>query len=212
MICGSYGQYLWHLRYVLDVIGKAAGVTEAAALSVLILDKGTYFFCDTHVKSEPTAEEMVEATIMAAEEVRRFGIEPRVAFLSHSNFGSAETPSARKVQEAVRRLAQRRPDFEFEGEMHADAAIDEKLRRRLFPNSRLEGQANLLVLPSLDAANNAFNLLKVLADGLPVGPILLGAAKPAHIVTPSISARGIVNMSAISGVDAQLDISAAGGG
>ena len=212
MICGSYGQYLWHLRYVLDVIGKAAGVTEAAALSVLILDKGTYFFCDTHVKSEPTAEEMVEATIMAAEEVRRFGIEPRVAFLSHSNFGSAETPSARKVQEAVRRLAQRRPDFEFEGEMHADAAIDEKLRRRLFPNSRLEGQANLLVLPSLDAANNAFNLLKVLGDGLPVGPILLGAAKPAHIVTPSISARGIVNMSAISGVDAQLDISAAGGG
>jgi malate dehydrogenase (oxaloacetate-decarboxylating)(NADP+) len=212
MICGTYGQYLWHLRYVLDVIGKAAGVTEAAALGVLILDKGTYFFCDTHVKAEPTAEEMVEATMMAAEEVRRFGIEPRVAFLSHSNFGSAETPSARKVQAAVRLLAQRRPDFEFEGEMHADAALDEKLRRRLFPNSRLEGQANLLMLPSLDAANNAFNLLKVLGDGLPVGPILLGAAKPAHIVTPSISARGIVNMSAISGVDAQLDFSAAGSG
>jgi malate dehydrogenase (oxaloacetate-decarboxylating)(NADP+) len=151
---------------------------------------------------------MVEATIIAAEEVRRFGIEPKVAFISHSNFGSADTPSARKVQEAVRRLAQRRPDFEFEGEMHADAAIDENLRRRLFPNSRLEGQANLLVLPSLEAANNAFNLLKVLGDGLPVGPILLGAAKPAHIVTPSITARGIVNMSAISGVDAQLDIGA----
>jgi malate dehydrogenase (oxaloacetate-decarboxylating)(NADP+) len=141
---------------------------------------------------------MVEATIIAAEEVRRFGIEPKVAFISHSNFGSADTPSARKVQEAVRRLAQRRPDFEFEGEMHADAAIDENLRRRLFPNSRLEGQANLLVLPSLEAANNAFNLLKVLGDGLPV----------AHIVTPSITARGIVNMSAISGVDAQLDIGA----
>jgi malate dehydrogenase (oxaloacetate-decarboxylating)(NADP+) len=208
MICGTYGQYDWHLRYVLDVIGKAAGVTEVAALSVLILDKGTYFFCDAYVKDDPTAEEMVEATIIAAEEVRRFGIEPKVAFISHSNFGSADTPSARKVQEAVRRLAQRRPDFEFEGEMHADAAIDENLRRRLFPNSRLEGQANLLVLPSLEAANNAFNLLKVLGDGLPVGPILLGAAKPAHIVTPSITARGIVNMSAISGVDAQLDIGA----
>ncbi len=208
MICGTYGQYDWHLRCVLDVIGKAAGVTEVAALSVLILDKGTYFFCDAYVKDDPTAEEMVEATIIAAEEVRRFGIEPKVAFISHSNFGSADTPSARKVQEAVRRLAQRRPDFEFEGEMHADAAIDENLRRRLFPNSRLEGQANLLVLPSLEAANNAFNLLKVLGDGLPVGPILLGAAKPAHIVTPSITARGIVNMSAISGVDAQLDIGA----
>ncbi|MAG95544.1 MAG: NADP-dependent malic enzyme [Rhodospirillaceae bacterium] len=210
MICGTYGQYDWHLRYVLDVIGKAAGVTEVAALSVLILDKGTYFFCDAYVKDDPTAEEMVEATIIAAEEVRRFGIEPKVAFISHSNFGSADTPSARKVQEAVRRLAQRRPDFEFEGEMHADAAIDENLRRRLFPNSRLEGQANLLVLPSLEAANNAFNLLKVLGDGLPVGPILLGAAKPAHIVTPSITARGIVNMSAISGVDAQLDVGVGG--
>ena len=204
MICGTYRQYGWHLRHVLDVIGLRAGVRNAAALSVLILPKGTFFFCDTYVTPVPTAEQLVEMTIMAADEMRRFGIEPKVALVSHSNFGTSDTASARKMREAVRLLREEAPELEAEGEMHADAALNEEIRRRIFPRSRLKGQANLLVLPTIDAANTAFNLLKVLGDGLPVGPILVGAAEPVHILTPSVTARGILNMSALAVVDAQL--------
>ncbi len=203
MICGTYGQYDWHVRYVRDVIGLKDGGRDLSAMSALILPKGTFFFCDTHVTPEPTVEELVEMTIMAAESVRRFGIEPKIALLSHSNFGSANTATARKMAAAVKRLAEVAPELHVEGEMHADAALNEELRERVFPNSLLKGQANLMILPTLDAANTAFNLLKSLGEGVSVGPILLGLARPVHIVTPSITVRGLINMSALAVVDAQ---------
>ena len=210
MICGTYGQYDWHLRYVMNVIGKREGVRDVSALSVLILSTGTFFFCDTYITEDPSPEELFEMTVLAAEEMQRFGVVPKIALLSHSNFGSAGSPSAGKMREAVRLLNERAPHLEVEGEMHADTALNEELRNRIFPNSRLKGQANLLILPTLEAANNAFNLLKVLGNGLPVGPILVGAAQPAHILTPSVTARGIINMSALAIVDAGLMDDAAG--
>ena len=203
MICGTYGQYGWHLRHVLDVVGKADGVGDVSALSTLVLPSGTFFLCDTQVTSDPTIEEIVEMTLLSAETVRRFGIEPKAALISHSNFGNENTPSAVKMRDAVRIIKERAPDLEVEGEMHADAAVSEAIRERVFPNSQLSGPANLLIFPNLDAANSGFNLLKVLANGLPVGPILIGAGKPIHISTPSVTARGLVNMSALAVVDAQ---------
>jgi len=203
MICGTYGNYGWHLRHVLDVIGKGEGVRDVSALNVLIMPKGTFFLCDTQITVDPTMEEIVEMTLLSAETVRRFGETPKVAMLSHSNFGTADTASAVKMREAVAILKERVPELIVEGEMHADVALDETMRNRVFPNSSLEGSANLLILPNLEAANNAFNLLKSIGDGLPIGPILVGAARPAHILTPSVSARGIVNMSALAVVDAQ---------
>jgi malate dehydrogenase (oxaloacetate-decarboxylating)(NADP+) len=146
---------------------------------------------------------MVEMALMSAEHIRRFGIEPKVALLSHANFGSSETPSALKVREALRLLHERNPELEVEGEMHADVALDETIRNRVFPNSRLKGSANLLIFPNLDAANISYNLAKSLGNGLSVGPILVGLAKPAHVLTSSVTARGIVNMSAVAVVDAQ---------
>ncbi len=203
MICGTYGQYAEHLRHVLDVIGKAEGVIDVSALSTLIMESGTFFLCDTHVTFEPTVDELVEMTLLSAEAIRRFGEVPKVALLSHSNFGSGGTPSAERMRRAVKILTERAPDLEIDGEMQADIALDEELRDRIFPDSKLRGQANLLVLPDLDAANIAFTLLKSLGGGLPVGPMLIGAAKPVHILTPSVTARGIVNMSALAVVDAQ---------
>jgi malate dehydrogenase (oxaloacetate-decarboxylating)(NADP+) len=203
MLCGLEGGYRDHLSYIRDVIGKDVGVHDFSALSLLILSKGTYFLADTHVTEDPDAEEIVEMTVLAAKHVRRFGIEPKVALLSHSNFGSRDNASARKMRAARQALAERHPDIEVEGEMHADAAIDEAVRARVFPNSRLTGAANLLILPTLDAANIAFNLVKALEDGLPVGPILTGPARPAHILTPSVTARGVLNMTAVAVVDAQ---------
>ena len=203
MICGTNGQYSQHLTHVLDTVGKTKGVGDVSALAALILSKGTVFICDTHVTFDPTVEEMVEMTMLAAEHVKRFGETPRAALLSHSNFGSRDTTSALKVREAARILAERAPDLEVDGEMNGDAAIDEKIRSKIFPNSRLKGQANLLVMPGLDAANITFNLLKVLGDGLSVGPILIGTAKPAHILTSSVTSRGIVNMTALTVVDVQ---------
>ena len=203
MICGTYGQYSWHLRHVLDVIGLKEGVRDVSALSVLIMPTGTFFLCDTHVTPDPSAEELVEMTLMSADVIRDFGVIPKVALLSHSSFGSSDTSSARKVRKAVTLLAERAPDLKMDGEMQGDAAMDEALRERILPNSRLSGQANLFVLPNLDAANCAFTLLMALGKGLPVGPILVGAAKPVHILIPSVTARGIVNMSAIAAVNAQ---------
>ncbi len=204
MICGTYGQYTWHLRYILDVLGKAEGVRDVSALSTLILPSGTFFFCDTHITRHPDVDELVEMTEMACRAVRRFGEVPKVALLSHSNFGSADSESPRKMAEATRLLREKLPDVEIEGEMHADTALNEELRQRIFPNTRLTGQANLLIFPTLDAANSAFNLVKVLGEGISVGPVLLGAAKPVHIVTPSITVRGLVNMSAVAAVDAHM--------
>ncbi|MEE8351752.1 MAG: NADP-dependent malic enzyme [Rhodospirillales bacterium] len=203
MICGTYGQYRFHLRHVMDIIGKTEGVLDVSALSTLVMPSGTFFICDTHVTYDPTVEELVEMTLLSAEAVQRFGETPKVALLSHSNFGSRDTPSAVKMRQAVQLLSERAPDLEVEGEMQADVALNEELRKRIFPQSRLTGQANLLILPNLEAANNAFNFLKSLGGGLPVGPILVGCASPVHILTPSVTARGIVNMAALAVVDAQ---------
>ena len=203
MLCGVEGRYTRHLGYITNVIGLAEDAHDVSALSLLIVPSGTYFLADTHVTPEPSAQEIVEMTVHAAAHLRRFGIEPKVALLSHSSFGSRDTPSALKMREALKVLHADHPDLEVEGEMHADAALDEAVRQRTFPSSRLTGQANLLIMPNLDAANIAFNLVKALGDGLPVGPILIGTAAPAHILTPTVTARGVVNMSAIAVVDAQ---------
>ncbi|WP_114394233.1 NADP-dependent malic enzyme [Oleisolibacter albus] len=204
LICGTVGLYDWHLKHVMDVIGLRPGARVAAALSVLILNRGTFFLTDTYVNADPSAQDLAEITELAAEEVRRFGLAPKVALLSHSSFGSHGDESALKMRAALQAITSRCPALEVEGEMHADAAISPEIRQRIFPNSRLSGAANLLVMPDRDSANVSFNLLKVLGDGLAVGPVLLGAAKPAHILTPSVTVRGIVNMSALAVVDAQM--------
>jgi malate dehydrogenase (oxaloacetate-decarboxylating)(NADP+) len=209
-IAGSVGRYQRHLRHALDTVGMRAGSNTVAALTVLVLDKGTYFIADTHVHRERDAAGIAEMTMLAAEEVRRFGIEPKIAMLSHSNFGSVESDSARMMQQAVSILQTEHPGLEVEGEMHADSALIQDIRDRFYPASRLEGGANLLIMPSLDAANISYNLVKVLGEGQPVGPILLGMAKPIHILTPSVTSRGIVNMSALSVVDAQAEVAETG--
>jgi len=210
LLCGAIGQYRRHLRHVVDVLGLETGVTSPASLDVLIMSKGTYFLCDTQVADDPSAAQVAEMTLRAADAVRHFGIEPKVALLSHSNFGSSDNAAARKMRDALMLIRERAPELEVEGEMHADVALADDIRRRVFPNSRLKGAANLLVMPTLDAANIAFNALKVLGDGQPIGPVLLGVAKPAHIVTPSVTVRGLLNMTAIAGYDAQVAAEAAG--
>ncbi len=209
MICGTYGHYPWHLKHVTDIIGHADGVQDVSAMSTVIMSRGTFFLCDTHVTHDPCAEEIVEMTLLSAEAVRRFGEIPKVALLSHSNFGSRQTPTAKKMREATLLLRKRAPELEVEGEMQADSALNETLRQAAFPDSKLSGQANLLIFPNVEAANTAFNLLISIGGGLPVGPMLVGGAKPAHILTPSVSARGIVNMSALAVVDAQSRVGAA---
>ncbi len=211
LICGTVGLYDWHLKHVNDVIGKKPGARVMATLSVLILNRGTFFVTDTYVNATPSASELADITDLAAEEVRRFGLSPKIALLSHSSFGSHNDASAIKMREALQAITTRYPNLEVEGEMHADAAISPEIRSRIFPNSRLHGSANLLVMPDRDSANVSFNLLKVLGDGLTVGPVLLGTAKPAHILTPSVTVRGIVNMSALAVIDAQMHGASTGG-
>jgi malate dehydrogenase (oxaloacetate-decarboxylating)(NADP+) len=203
MICGTTGRFAAHLAVVRNVIGRAPGVRDFSALNVLILPRGTIFLCDTQVNPDPSAAQIAEMTALAADVVRRFGVTPKVALVSHSNFGSSEAPSAQKMREAVALVRGQDPELEVEGEMQADAAIQEAVRLRLFPNSRLTGAANLLIMPTLDAANIALNMLRALGDGLAVGPILIGTAQPAHILSVTASVRGIVNMSAIAVVEAQ---------
>jgi malate dehydrogenase (oxaloacetate-decarboxylating)(NADP+) len=199
MLCGVAGKPQDHLPYVREVIGLRPGASVYAAMNILMLKAHTLFICDTHVNLDPTAEQIAEMTLLAAEEVRRFGFEPRVALLSHSNFGSFDDASARKMGRARELLARQAPDLEVEGEIHGDAAVSAAIRAQVFPGSRLTGDANLLVMPSLDAANIAFNLLKVLAgDGITIGPVLLGAAKPVHVLTNTATVRRIVNMSALA--------------
>jgi malate dehydrogenase (oxaloacetate-decarboxylating)(NADP+) len=203
MICGTVGRFDRHLDDVSDVIGLRRGVRQFSALNAIILPRGTFFLCDTQVMADPTAEQLVEMTLLAAEVVQRFGLLPKVALVSHSSFGTAAAVSAKKMQAALALLRAHAPDLEAEGEMAADLAFDEGTRLKLFPNSRLTGQANLLVMPTLDAANIALNLFRSIGDGLSVGPILVGAAKAVHILTPTARVRGIVNMSALAVVEAQ---------
>ena len=203
MIAGAYGRFRTHFNHVRDVIGFSPGATHMAGLSLLVMPTRSLFIADTYVNDDPSADTLAEITLLAADEVLRFGIQPRVALLSHSNFGSSDHPSARKMAEAVRLLHQRAPSLQVDGEMHGDSALDGDLRSSLFPRSKLKDAANLLICPSLDAANISFNLLKTAADGLHVGPILLGTAQPAHVLTPSVTARGILNMTALAVVDAQ---------
>ena len=202
LLCGTSGPHGSHLAIVDQVIGLRAGVHRFAAMNALLLPKRTVFICDTYVSVDPDAEHVAEMTLLAAEEIRRFGLVPKVALLSASNFGSSDLPSAHKMRQARRLLAERAPELEVEGEMHGDAALSEAIRLQVFPNSLLKGEANLLIMPTLDAANISFNLLKVAAgDNITIGPILLGAARPVHILTPSATVRRIVNMTALTVVD-----------
>ena len=202
MLCGCQGGFLRHLRYVRNLVGLRKGVTDFSTVNMMIMKQGTFFLTDTYVSVDPTPEHVAETAIMAADVVKRFGITPKAALISHSNFGSHENKSACKMRDALRLIRTQAPDLEIEGEMHADAAISQPIRDRIFPHSMLKGSANLLVMPTLDAANISYNMVKMLGDGLPVGPILVGAAKSAHVVSPSITVRGIVNMTAIAVVDA----------
>ena len=206
MICGVSSKFDNQLRYVEEVIGLKQGVRTFAAMNVLTLPTQTLFICDTHVNEDPSAEEIADMTIQAAEEVQRFGVVPKVALLSHSNYGSRPTASSLKMAEARRLIAERAPSLEIDGEMHADAALSESIRLRAYPDSPLKGPANLLILPNLDAGNITYNTLKMTgSNGVAMGPILLGAARPVHILTTSATVRRIVNMTALAAVDAQQE-------
>jgi malate dehydrogenase (oxaloacetate-decarboxylating)(NADP+) len=204
LICGTYGTHAVHLQYIDQVFGKREGATCFAAMNALMLPERFVFMVDTHVNYDPTAEELAEITLAAAEEVRRFGITPKVALLSHSNYGSSDHPSAVKMRAVYALVRARAPKLEIDGEMHGDGALREDIRRELFPGTTLSGNANLLVMPNLDAANISYNLLKAAAgNNLAIGPILLGTSRAVHILTPSTTVRRIVNMTALAVVDAQ---------
>jgi malate dehydrogenase (oxaloacetate-decarboxylating)(NADP+) len=203
MLCGVDGRYLSHLRRVREIIGIRPELTDYSALALLITNKGSYFIGDTQIRQNPTAEELAEIAALASVHVQRFGIKPRIAFLSHSDFGSHDSESARKMRRATELLAQSHPEIEADGEMQGDSALSEVTRKLVLPHSRVEGSANIMIMPNLDAANIAFQMIKVLSGALPVGPILIGPAKPAHILTPSVTARGILNMTAVAVVEAQ---------
>jgi malate dehydrogenase (oxaloacetate-decarboxylating)(NADP+) len=203
VICGAYGRYKDHLKHVKDIIGVHENATKLSALTALITNKSTIFITDTHVNVSPSVEEIVENTMLAAEEVRRFGIIPRVAMITHSNFGSRDSESAKKMGEACRIIKALDPSLEIDGEMHADVALRQEIRKEMMPNSSLKENANLLVMPNLDAANVGLNLTKALTDGISIGPLILGTRLPMNILTPSTSARGIVNLTAMATVAAQ---------
>jgi malate dehydrogenase (oxaloacetate-decarboxylating)(NADP+) len=203
MLCGTIGTHAGHLRFIEKVLGRQKGVKNYYAMNALMLPKRTVFICDTYVNVDPDVEQLVEMTQLASEEIRRFGLVPKVALVSHSSFGSSDAPPAAKMRQALAVINQRMPDLEIEGEMHGDAALSEDVRKAAFHNSRLSGEANLLIMPSLDAANISFNLLKTVGGaGITIGPILLGCARPVHILTPSATVRRIINMTALAVVDA----------
>lgn len=205
MLCGTYSSYDIHLDFVKNVIGLKEGRSTFFTLNALMLEDRNLFIADTYVNTNPTAEQLAEMTMLAAEEVRRFGMTPRVALLSHSSFGSDQfDPSAQKMREVFRLLSEQAPELEVEGEMHGDAALDDNIRHFAFPNSRFKGSANLLIMPNLDAANISFNLLKATSgNNVTIGPILLGAAKPVHILTPTATTRRLVNMTALTVAEIQ---------
>ena len=204
MITGIVGRFHKKLGYLRSVFDFSPGVAGTAAMTGVINDKGAWFFVDTHVQLDPSAEQIAEATLMASYRLKLFGIEPKVALLSHSNYGSHQDASASKMRRAYEIIRERQPKLEIDGEMMADTAWDEALRQRIFPNTTLKGRANLLVMPNLDAANIGYNLIRVATGGVAIGPILMGLDQPAHILTPSSSSRRIVNMSAIVAVEAQI--------
>jgi malate dehydrogenase (oxaloacetate-decarboxylating)(NADP+) len=201
MLCGTFGTTDQHLHYIEQVIGRRPGASVFAAMSTLMLPERTVTLVDTHVNDDPTAEQIAEITILAAEEMRRFGIQPKAALLSHSHFGTSNSPSARKMRAARDLVRLRAPWLEVDGEMHGDAALDPQLRRSM-ASSTLLGEANLLVMPNMDSANISFNLLKTAAgNNVTIGPVLLGATRPVHILTPSATVRRLVNMTAWAVVD-----------
>jgi malate dehydrogenase (oxaloacetate-decarboxylating)(NADP+) len=203
MICGTWGTTDIHLRYIDQVIGKRAGCRTYACMNGLMLPGRQVFLVDTHVNYDPTADQLSEITVMAAEEMLRFGLKPKVALLSHSSFGSSNHPSAQKMRGTLDLLREQAPWLEVDGEMHGDIALDSRARAQVMPHSTLAGDANLLVLPNIDAANISYNLLKTAAGGnIAIGPVLLGAAKPVHILTASATVRRIVNMAALTVADA----------
>jgi malate dehydrogenase (oxaloacetate-decarboxylating)(NADP+) len=203
-ICGGTGDWWRHFQYALPVIPRCPGINRVYALTALILQAGAVFFCDTHVNVDPCAEDIAEMTLLAAAAVHRFGIAPKIALLSHSNFGASNSPSARKMRKALALIRAANPDLEIDGEMHADAALVEQIRDQAIADSTLSGSANLLVMPNLDSANIAFNIVKATGEGVTVGPLLLGLSKPLHIAVPSVTARGLVNISAVAAMEAAL--------
>jgi malate dehydrogenase (oxaloacetate-decarboxylating)(NADP+) len=198
LICGTFGQYLWHLNYVCQILATD-GLHPIGALSLMILEDGPLFIADTHVHPEPTPEQIAEVVIAAARHTRRFGVAPKIALCSHSQFGNLDCDTGRRMRGALEILDSEPRPFDYEGEMHADSALDEELRSRIMPNSRFQGVANVLVFANTDAASGVRNILKTKAGGLEVGPILMGMGNRAHIVTPSITARGLLNISALAG-------------
>ena len=202
MICGTQGAYIRHLNYLRGIIGLKEGVSDCSAVILLILQNGTFFLTDTHVTVDPTASHVAETAMLASTVVTQFGMDPKVALISHSNFGSRDNESSRKMRRARELIIERYPSLPVEGEMHADAAVSEAIRDRIFTESAYSGAANLMILPDLDAANIAYNMVKVFGDGLPVGPILAGMKKPAHVLTEAVTVRGIVNMCAVAAVEA----------
>ena len=198
LICGTFGQYRWHLKYIQDVLGSGA-LHPIAALSLMILEDGPLFITDTNVYSEPTPRKIANTVIASARHVRRFGIEPKISLCSHSQFGNLDCDTGRRMREALEILDSKSRDFMYEGEMHTDSALDEELRKRIFPDSRFSGSANVLVFANTDAASGVRNILKIKAGGTEVGPILMGMGNRAHIVTPAITARGLLNISALAG-------------
>ena len=204
MVCGIVGRFHKKLGYVRSVIPLDPGVQSTSAMTGVINDQGAYFFLDTHVQDDPTAEQIAEATLQASYRLKLFGIEPKVALLSHSNFGSHNTPGAQKMRAVRAMLRERMPKLEVDGEMQGDTAWDEALRKRVMPNTTLSGRANLFVLPNIDAANITYNMVRVMTDGVAIGPILMGISKPVHILTSSATPRRVVNMTALAAVDAQI--------
>ena len=203
MICGVEGRYMGHLTHIRDIIGLAPGSRIFAALTMVITQKGVYFLADTHINPDPDAAAIAEMAIQAAAQVRRFGAEPKIALLSRSDFGSYECVSGHKLREALALIRARAPELEVDGDMNGESALVPAFRNRVYPHSRLTGVANVLIMPNIDAANIGYQMVKVFGDALPVGPILMGAARPAHILTPSTTARGVVNMTAFAAVEAQ---------
>jgi malate dehydrogenase (oxaloacetate-decarboxylating)(NADP+) len=201
-ICGGTGDWWRQFQYALPIIPRRAGCSRVYAITALILQAGPLFFCDTHVNLDPSAEEIAEMTLMAADTVRHFGMAPKVALLSHSNFGASNSPSAKKMRKALGLIHAAEPELEVDGEMHADAALAEQIRHHALPESTLTGTANLLIFPTIDAANIAFNLVKATGEAVTVGPLLMGLDKPLHIAVPSTTARGIINLSAVAAMEA----------
>jgi malate dehydrogenase (oxaloacetate-decarboxylating)(NADP+) len=204
MICGVVGRHQRKTADIRDIIGLDVGVHSLASMSGVINDKGLTFFLDTHTQPDPDAEQIAEATQQATARLNMLGIKPRVALIAGSNFGSRNTATSRKMQAVLALLRERAPELEVEGEMQPDVALNPALRERLFPNSRLTGRANVFVFPNLAAANASFNITRCMSDGVVLGPILMGAAKPAHVLTPQATVRRVVNMSAIACVEAQI--------